>query len=283
MLENKHVLVKGAGDFASGGIRRLHLAGAKVVATELLKPLTIRRFASFSEAIYAGEHTVEGVTGVKARSEEIGEIHSKGKIPILIDPGTKIINQQKFDIVIDARMAKRNLGTTAADAPIVIGLGPGFSAGHDCHAIVETLAGHNLGRVIYNGNPAEDTRTHIPTDLFQIPCCSGFTPCGVGLNVNNLLLRSPADGMFNSEKRIGDIIQIGDVIGRIDDIELIAAAPGILRGLIHDNVQVIKDLKVGDIDPSGNRDRINQISEKSNAIAGGILEACLYLLTKRIR
>ncbi|MCK5560717.1 MAG: molybdenum hydroxylase, partial [Thermoplasmata archaeon] len=144
MLKNKYILVKGAGDFASGSIRRLHLAGAKVVCTELLQPLAIRRRVAFSEAIYTGEQTVEGVHALRVTQEEIDKCFSESKIPILADPEANILKQRKFDIIIDARMAKRNLGTSMDDAPLVIGLGPGFKAGYDCYAVLETLAGHNL-------------------------------------------------------------------------------------------------------------------------------------------
>lgn len=286
MLNNKLILVIGAGDFASGCIRRLHLAGAKVVCTELEQPLTIRRQVAFSEAIYSGEHTVEGVTGVRVTRDYIPQIFSKDMIPILVDPDTKILQQDEFDIVIDARMAKKNLGTKISDAPIVIGLGPGFEAGKDCHAVVETLAGHNLGRVIYEGKPAQNTGTPIPTDLEFLPCapcCSGFenTACSVGFDVNTLVLRAPSAGEFKAEREIGEIVNIGDLIGMIEDSEVKATALGVLRGLIHDGVLVSKGLKIGDIDPSGDVARVNQISEKANAIGGGVLEASLYLLNRK--
>ena len=274
MLKNKLILVKGAGDFASGTIRRLHLAGARVVCTELQQPLTIRRKVAFSEAIYTGEHTVEGVTGINATPEEIDQHFNDNKVTILIDPETKILNDHKFDIVIDARMAKINLGTNISEAPIVIALGPGFMAGSDCHAVVETLAGHNLGRVIYNGKPAEDTGVPVPTDVQVTPCCAGF-------DVNSLVLRAPGDGVFTSTKEIGDLVTDGDVLGKTGEQNLIATAGGVLRGLIHDGVQVTKGLKIGDIDPSGDISRVTLVSEKANAIAGGVLEACLFLLNKK--
>ncbi|WP_455392213.1 selenium-dependent molybdenum cofactor biosynthesis protein YqeB [[Eubacterium] cellulosolvens] len=281
MLKNKLVLVKGAGDFASGSIRRLHLAGAKVVCTELPQPLTIRRAVAFSEAMYQIEQTVEGVTAVRSTSEEIDNNFSEGKIPILDDPEGAILNHRKFDIVIDGRMAKRNLGTKLTDAPIVIGLGPGFEAGADCHAVVETLAGHNLGRVVYKGSATKDTGIPIPTELFLNPCCATIPePCCAGFNVDSLILRAPGDGVFFSIKQIGDIVKKDDIIGKVEGYVIKATVDGVLRGLIHDDVRVTKGLKIGDIDPSGDISRVNQISEKSNAIAGGVLEACLYLLNK---
>jgi xanthine dehydrogenase accessory factor len=284
MLKNKLILVKGAGDFASGTIRRLHLAGAKVIATELEQPLTIRRMVAFSQAIYDNEHEVEGVIGVKSNMNNIDQFLIKDKVPVLVDPETKILDELKFNIVIDGRMAKKNLGTGIDEAPIVIGLGPGFIAGVDCNAVVETLAGHNLGRVIYEGKPAEDTGVPIPTDLQRTPCCAGFTPtpccAGSTIDVNDYLIRAPADGEFNSEKSIGDLISTGDILGRISEIPVKSKVDGVLRGLIHGGVQVTKGLKIGDIDPSGDKGRVFQVSEKANAIAGGVLEAVLFLLNR---
>jgi xanthine dehydrogenase accessory factor len=282
MLKNKLILVKGAGDFASGTIRRLHLTGAKVIATELEQPLTIRRMVAFSQAIFDGEHEVEGVTGVKSDLKGIDQYFNENKVPILVDPETKILDDLKFNIVIDARMAKTNLGTNINEAPIVIGLGPGFEAGVDCHAVVETLAGHNLGRVVYKGKPAKDTGIPIPTDLQMTPCSAGFmpTPCCAGFSsdANDYLLRAPAEGMFSAEKKIGDTVNAGEIIGRIGDVPINTKVNGVLRGLIRDGIQVSTNLKIGDIDPSGDKTRVFQVSEKANAIAGGVLEACLFLL-----
>jgi len=289
MIKNRLVLVKGAGDFASGSIRRLFLAGAKVVCTELLQPLSVRRMVAFSEAMYVAEHTVEGVTAIRVRSDEIDRCLSESKVPVLNDPETKILHQRKFDIVIDARMAKENLGTEITDAPIVIALGPGFKAGKDCHAVVETLAGHNLGRVIYEGKAAKNTGTPTPPELYltlesiflETACCSGFVPCCEGFDFGSLVLRAPAGGVFTGEKRIGDLIKKGDVIGRVDDIQIKVKASGVIRGLIHDGVHIVKGLKIGDIDPTSEVNRAYEISEKANAVAGGVLEACLYLLNKK--
>lgn len=284
MVKDKLILVKGAGDFSSGSIRRLHLAGAKVVCTELPKPLTIRRKVAFSEAMYEGEHTIDNISAVRTTPENIDEVLASGKIPVLNDPETNILNQFQFDIVIDARMIKRNIGTKITEAPIVIGLGPGFSAGTDCHAVVETLAGHNLGRVIYSGTPAKDTGVPVLTDLSlsqsQEPCGAGFEPCCSGFDVNTLVLRSPDDGYFKSEKKIGDQVKTGDIIGKVNDQDVVATTNGVLRGLIHNGIQVTSNLKIGDIDPSGDVSRVSQISEKANAIAGGVLEACLFLLNR---
>jgi xanthine dehydrogenase accessory factor len=247
---------------------------------------------AFSEAMYSGEHTVEGITSVRADTPNLDQYLEEGKIPIVEDPETKILQEKNFDIVIDARIAKRNLGTSINDAPIVIGLGPGFTAGVDCHAVVETLAGHNLGRVIYKGTAAKDTGTPIPPELYLNPCCA--IPCYSGneeentktepggeiFDVNQLVLRAPADGVISSQKNIGALVEIDEVIGKVGSIPVPATCAGVLRGCIHDGVAVTKGLKIGDIDPSGEVARVYKISEKANAIAGGVLEACLYLLNK---
>ncbi len=288
MIKNKLVLVKGAGDFATGTIRRLYMVGAKVVCTELPQPLTVRRKVAFSEAVYDGEFIVDGIRAVRSKPDEIDRCLTEGKIPIVTDSEANIIQQRKFDIVIDARMAKKNLGTKITEAPIVIGLGPGFETGVDCHAVVETLAGHNLGRVIYKGKAAENTGVPLPPEVYLNPCSSysqgvgnpDFSPCNAGFDFNDLVLRAPEEGIFFCEKQIGDLVKSGELIGKIDETDVIATADGVLRGLIHDGVIVTKGLKIGDIDPSGDVTRVNQISEKANAIAGGVLEACLYLLNK---
>jgi xanthine dehydrogenase accessory factor len=274
MLKDKLILIIGAGDFASGTIRRLKLAGAKVVCTELQMPLTVRRKVAFSEAIYTGAHSVEGVNAVHAMRDELEQCFASGAIPVVIDPETQILKNRRFDIVIDARMAKKNLGININDAPIVIGLGPGFIAGTDCHAVVETLAGHNLGRVIYSGVAEVDTGLPAPPEIYLNPACN------TGFDANELVFRAPTEGVFKAEKEIGDVVLKGDRIGKINDMDVLATADGVLRGCIHDGVSVKTGLKLGDIDPSGDISRVDQISEKSNAIAGGVLEACLYLLTK---
>ncbi|MEM2899711.1 MAG: selenium-dependent molybdenum cofactor biosynthesis protein YqeB [Halobacteria archaeon] len=281
MLYNKKVLVKGAGDFASGTIRRLHLAGCKVVATELEKPLTVRRKVAFSEAIYDGKITVEGVTGVRTTKEGIDKVHKTGKVAVIVDPECAILKERKFDIVIDARSAKKNLGTKKNEAPIVIGIGPGFTAGKDCHAVVESLAGHDLGRVYYKGKAAENTGKPAPPEYYLLAC--SLSPCCVGIDPESLVLRAPCDGIFRASREIGDIVEKGEVLGVIDSSDVTAGEKGVIRGLIHDGVRVTKGLKIGDIDPTCIKERCFTISEKSNAIAGGVLEACTYLSCKILK
>jgi len=277
MADLGEVLVKGAGDLASGTIRRLHLAGFKVVATEKERPLSVRRLVSFSEALWRGEHTVEDVTAVRSTKEEVEQHLGDGKVPILVDPTASILNERHFDILIDAIMAKRNTSTKITDAEVVIALGPGFTARVDCHAVVETLAGHDLGRVIYNGSASPNTGKPAPPEYYLhresagLPCCCSFP------EPEALVLRAPERGEFASKKEIGMTVAEGDLLGQVENEEVRASASGVLRGLIHDGVSVEKGEKIGDIDPTGDESRCHTISEKSNAIAGGVLEAVLSL------
>lgn len=276
MILGRNVLFKGAGDFASGAIRRLNLAGAKVVATELEKPLNVRREVSFSEAVYRGSITVDGVKAILTDESGIDTVIDNSHVAVLIDPACGILKRSKFDILVDAIMAKRNTGTKITDAPIVIALGPGFIAGKDCHAVVETLAGHNLGRVIYKSAAANDTGQPATPEMYLGPCnISKVIPS------DGLILRAPSNGVFIGKRQIGEIVQKGDLIGIVAGIEVKAGITGVLRGLIHNDVTVTKKMKIGDIDPSCETQRAFTISEKSNAIAGGVLEACLTLLRKR--
>lgn len=275
MLEGRDILVKGAGDFVSGAIRRLDLAGARVVATEIEAPLTCRRLVAYSEAVFRGEHTVEGVTAVKCTEDKVDEILAAGKVPVIVDPDASILQKRKFDILIDGIMAKKNTGTNLNDAPVVVALGPGFTAGVDCHAVVETLAGHDMGRVIYEGSAAADTGMPGPPEAYLVPCCSGTE-----IDFRDMLLRAPVAGTFKAQAEIGDIVEKGQVLGTVGGEPVRAKLSGVVRGLLHDGVEATEGMKIGDVDASGEVERAFTISEKSNAIAGGVLEACFVLLNK---
>lgn len=251
---------------ASAAARRLHLGGFEVVMTELPQPLCIRRLVSFAEAIYEGEMWVEGVQALRADDPPHAEsILAARKIPVLIDPDGGRIPSLKPVVIVDARMRKRSDGTRIADAPVVIGLGPGFSAGVDCHAVVETNRGHALGRVLYRGTAEADTG--VPAAV------AGFTAARV--------LRSPADGLFRANVRLGQIVRKGEIIGEISGQTVAAQIAGIIRGLIRDGLFVGLNAKLGDIDPRGEPSYCTTISDKANAIAGGVLEACLHLTRER--
>jgi xanthine dehydrogenase accessory factor len=275
MLEGRDILVKGAGDFISGAIRRLHLAGARVAATEREAPLTCRRMVAFSEAVFAGKHSVEGVTAVKCAKEEIDETLAAGKVPIVIDPDASILRERRFDVLVDGIMAKKNTGTSISDAPVVIALGPGFTAGVDCHAVVETLAGHDMGRVIYEGSAAADTGIPGPPEAYLAPCCGGTQ-----IDFRDMVLRAPRAGAFKSKAKIGDLVEKGQVLGTVDGEPVAAKLSGVVRGLLHDGVEAAEGMKIGDVDASGEVRRAFTISEKGNAIAGGVLEACFVLLRR---
>ena len=257
------VVIKGAGDLATGVAHRLHRAGMRVVMTEVPQPTAIRRAVAFAQAVYAGETEVEGV---KARLVEgiegVQGAWEEGVIPVVVDPQARIVEELRPQVVVDAIMAKRNLGTRIADAPVVIALGPGFVAGADCHAVIETNRGHNLGRVILSGPAEPDTGV----------------PGQVGGQAEKRVLRAPKDGVFRALRRIGDEVREGETVAQVDGEPVRARLSGVLRGLLHDGLRVRQGMKVGDVDPRGVREYCFTISDKARAIGGGVLEAILHLL-----
>lgn len=265
------ILIRGGGDLATGVAARLWRAGFPIVITELPAPLLVRRTVALGEAVRAGTSRVEDLEGRRASSiEEIPDLLAAGVIPILVDPAGDAIQALVPTVVVDARMAKRNLGTTREDAAFVIGLGPGFSAGHDVHAVIETNRGHNLGRVIWNGASEPNTGT----------------PGVVAGKGAERVLRAPIAGRVIGERQIGDRVAGGDLIAVVqaDDgrtAEVIAPFDGILRGLIADDALVPAGLKIGDLDPRGIKEHCFTISDKALAIGGGVLEAVLSWLNGR--
>lgn len=256
------VLIKGAGDLASGIALRLFHCGFDVFMTDLPKPLAIRRSVAFCEAIKNETMVVEDVTAKLATSkEEVLKILSEKCIPVLPDPEANILKEITPDVVIDAILAKRNLGTKITDAQIVIGVGPGFEAGKDCHAVIESMRGHTLGRAIYEG--AALPNTNIPGLI------GGFS--------GERVLRAPAEGIFESVHKIGDMVKTGDVIGYVSGNPMVSTIDGVLRGLISDGTYVKEGLKSGDVDPRGEVDYCKLVSDKALSISGGVLEAILKL------
>jgi xanthine dehydrogenase accessory factor len=233
---------------------------------EISHPVAVRREVSFCEAIYQGEKEVEGVQAkFISKQEGIQSVWREGKIPLLVDPDLKKTKHfLKPDVLIDAIMAKKNLGTQINDAPLVIGLGPGFTAGKDVHIIIETNRGHHLGRMISKG--AAEPDTGIPGDI------GGYTVQRV--------LQTMKKGTFHPHKAIGERVNKGSVVAVVDDYPVIAAVSGVLRGLLREGVAVKKGMKVGDIDPRGGREACFTISDKARAIGGGVLEAILYWFNK---
>jgi xanthine dehydrogenase accessory factor len=261
-LRFKHILVviKGAGDLASGVAFRLKRCGFPLVMTELPAPLLVRRAVSFGDAVYSGRTTVEGMAAQQVESAaEAKALAYTETLPVLVDPQTTVIAALQPQVVIDAIMAKKNRGTRISDAPLVIALGPGFTAGQDCDVVVETNRGHFLGRPIYSGQAEADTGK----------------PGQVKDHVKDRVLRAPAAGKVQAEAEIGDIITQGQVIATVAGQVVEAPFDGVLRGLVHGQVEVSPGLKIGDLDPRGAVEHCFAISEKSLAIAGGVLEAIL--------
>ncbi len=253
------VLIRGAGDLATGIALRLYRAGMQVVMTDLPKPTAIRRTVAFSQAIILGETTVEGITGRRSDLSAVHSILSRGEIPVLADPECTCREHLQPDVLVDAILAKRNLGTAITDAPVVIGVGPGFTAGTDCHAVVETMRGHYLGRVIREGSAIPNTNI----------------PGLIGGYAGERVLRAPADGVFRQVLDIGAQVQAGDIAGYVGDAPMCCTIGGILRGILPDGVSVHKGMKAGDVDPRCELNHCFCASDKALAIGGGVLEAIL--------
>jgi xanthine dehydrogenase accessory factor len=254
------VLVRGGGDLASGVAWRLSQCGFRVVVTEIPEPLAVRRKVAFCEAVYDGQSVVEGVTAVLIKGpEEVDGVWDQGFIPVLVDPGAVCRRLIKPEVIVDAILAKKNLGTSVNDAPLVVALGPGFEVGKDAHFVVETNRGHHLGRLLTSGSAAPDTGVPGPVQ--------GIT--------SERVLRAPESGPWRNVVDIGDTVKKGDLVGTVQGDALYAPIDGVLRGLIHPGATVSKGLKIGDIDPRGKKEFCFTISEKALAIAGGVLEAIL--------
>ena len=256
------ILIKGAGDLATGVAVRLKRAGFDLVMTDLPHPTAVRRTVSFCEAIPEGEMVVEGIRARRADSAEAAEsIMADGDIAVLADPEARCIEILRPFAVVDAILAKRNTGTGIFDAQVVVALGPGFMAGVDCHAVVETMRGHNLGRVIASG--AAHPNTGIPGEI--------------GGHTVERLLRAPADGFFQPLAAIGDVVKAGDMVASVAGAPLKALISGVVRGLLREGTPVHKGMKSGDIDPRCEIFHCFSVSDKARAIGGGVLEAILGL------
>ena len=255
------VLIKGAGDLATGTAVRLHRAGFSVVMTDIAQPTAVRRTVAFSQCIYDGVAEVEGITARRAANgEEASAMLAAGEIPVLVDPEARILNELPFGAVVDAILAKRNLGTSLTDAPIVLALGPGFTAGVDCHGVVETMRGHDLGRLILEGSAIPNTG--VPGDV------GGYT--------KERIIRAPADGPFEPVARIGQKVELGDVVAKVNGVPVAAQLTGIVRGMLPAGIPVTKGMKSGDIDPRCEVRHCFTVSDKARAIGGGVLEGLLY-------
>lgn len=255
-------LIRGAGDIASGVALRLRRAGLDVAMTEIGRPTTIRRTVAFSDAVAKGEQRVEDVTARRAESaEEARRLLADGFLPVLVDPSCACRAALRPDALVDAILAKRNLGTAITDAPVVVGVGPGFTAGVDCHAVVETMRGHTLGRVYYEGGALPNTNV----------------PGLIGGFAGERVLRAPADGVFSGARQIGDHVTAGEIVGHVSGVPMRATLTGVLRGLLADGVPVRAGMKAGDVDPRGEASYCRTASDKALAVGGGVLEAVLHL------
>lgn len=256
------ILIKGAGDIATGIAVRLKNAGMQVVMTEIAIPTTVRRSVAFSRAVYEGSAVVENITAKLVLDfAQIPAILQRDEISVLIDPRCEVLKSIHFDAVVDSILAKKNLSTDPTQAPVVIGVGPGFSVPQDCHCVIETQRGHDLGRCIYQGCAAKNTG--IPGEI------GGYTV--------ERLLRAPCDGIFHPILAIGDIVKAGQTVAMVDDQPVTAQINGIVRGLLQDNVPVKAGMKSGDIDPRGCYEHCFTVSDKARAVGGGVLEAILHL------
>jgi xanthine dehydrogenase accessory factor len=254
------VLLRGAGDLATGVAWRLKRAGFGVVLCELEHPLAVRRAVAFSTAVDEGSVTVEGIRAVRASvSEAIALAHSD-TVPVVISPELPWL---PTDVVVDARMAKRVLDTTIDDAPLVLALGPGFTAGRDCHAVIETMRGSRLGRVFWQGCAAPNTGT----------------PGVISGHGAERVLRAPAAGAARWHVSIGDTVADGQVLGTVAGTPVRAPFAGLVRGLVARGTPVSPGLKIGDVDPRQDTDW-HEISDKALAVAGGVLEAVLTWLNQ---
>ena len=256
------VLIKGAGDLATGCAVRLHRAGYAVAMIELEAPTAVRRTVAFSECVAQANASVEGVQARRAATvKEARAILAQDEVAVLVDPEARLGAALQANVVVDARMAKRNLGTSLVEAAVVIGIGPGFLAGHDVDAVVETQRGHSLGRVILDG--AAQPNTGVPGEI--------------GGKTVERLLRAPAGGMLRTRFAIGDAVEAGAAVGEVAGRQVLAATGGIVRGLLRDGTPVREGQKIGDVDPRARREHCFSVSDKARAVAGGVLEAILYL------
>jgi xanthine dehydrogenase accessory factor len=255
------VAIKGAGEMASALAWRIYMSNIRqILMLEAPSPLAVRREVSFCEAVYEGRQTVEGVEACKVdKDTDVRKAWTQGKIAVAVDPEWKILDRFQPNVVIDAILAKKNLGTRMSEAPLVIGLGPGFVAGQDVHLVIETNRGHKLGKILTSGSAAPNTG--IPGSI------AGYT--------EERVLRAPCDGEFKTRCAIGDRVKKGDTVATVAADAVQAKIDGVLRGLIRSSSHVRQGLKLGDIDPRGNVDYCHTISDKARAISGSVLEAIL--------
>ncbi len=256
-------VIKGAGDLATGVALCLHRAGFAVAMTELSRPTAVRRTVAFAQAVYDGSTTVEGTNAVRVDLVDLEDALARGSIPVVVaEDASQIVEIVNPALLVDAIVAKRNLGTRISDAPAVVALGPGFVAGRDAHAVIETKRGHDLGRVLFKGSA--QANSGVPGEV------GGFSWQRV--------VRSSTSGTFRAVARIGDIVTAADTVGYVDEEPVRVELDGVLRGLLCSGLHVTPGYKLGDVDPRGDKSRCFTVSDKARAIGGGVLEAACALL-----
>jgi xanthine dehydrogenase accessory factor len=261
MIQSLRIVIRGAGDLATGVALRLWRSGLRrLVLLEMEAPLAVRRLVSFSEAVREGLWRVEGVTAERAADmREVNAVLSRGHVAVIVDPLAAFVRGMRPDVFIDATIAKRNLGTSLDQAELVVALGPGFTAGIDCHRVVETHRGHGLGRVIASGGALPNTG--VPGEVM------GYT--------SERVLRAPCDGIFETRLSIGQTVVAGQSVGVVGGLPVPTEISGVLRGLLPHLTPVFSGLKLGDVDPRGDASRCAIVSDKALAVGGGVLEAIL--------
>jgi xanthine dehydrogenase accessory factor len=259
------IVVKGAGDMATGVALRLHRAGLRLLMTEIAAPTVVRRSVAFAEAVFTGETTVEDVRARRCADLSEAAALDPEVIPVLVDPAAAVVRQARPTVLVDGIMAKRNLGTALDDAPVTIALGPGFVAGQDVHAVIETQRGHYLGRMILAGGAEPDTGV----------------PGNIGGYTRERVLRAPAEGRRLEPAPIGAQVGPGDTVAWVGGQPVQASIHGTLRGLLREGLPVSAGMKIGDVDPRAERAHCFTVSDKSLAVGGGALEAVLYLVRQR--
>lgn len=255
------VLVRGAGDIATGVGLAFHRSGFRVLMTEISEPTVIRRKVAFATVIYDKSIVIEDVEGVLVDDRNFQNTLDNGKIGVIVDPDGKIIDKYKPDVVVDAILAKRNLGTKIDDAPVVIGCGPGFSAGLDCNLVVETKRGHYLGKWIEKGEAAPN---------------SGIPGIVEGKGLERVLY-SPKAGIVEHVRKIGDLVEEDELVLKVDGVGVCSPFKGYIRGLIQEGLYVPNKMKIGDVDPRLEGNYPFTVSEKAMAVGRGALEGALCL------
>jgi xanthine dehydrogenase accessory factor len=254
------IVVRGGGDLATGVAVRLHRTGFDIVVLEIQQPLAVRRSVAFAEAVYSGEIEVEGVRGVSlADAAQISQLHAQGIVPVMVDPDANLIESMQMSALVDGRMRKAPPEINFASHLFTIGLGPGFTVGVNCQAVIETNRGHDMGRVIWQGSAQADTKIPEPV---------------AGHDVDRVL-RAPTSGLLERGLEIGARVRAGAEIVRIGGVPVEAPFDGVLRGLVHDGLHVDEAMKIGDLDPRGEPSFCFSISDKALAVGGGVLEALI--------